>query len=275
MEDALEMYQRPYEPARPVACMDESPKQLIGEVREPLTPCSGRVERDDSVYVRNGVANLFLAFEPPAGRRELTVTETRKRADRERVDREPVDGRHEDSGRVVLAIGQIVTHSVASLYTRRCGRGRRGGRRNGRRCTTRRGTAAGWAWPRSRSAHRRGTCPSGSRRGRRWFGMSSPGRGAGIRPVRTPGGNPQDRRRAGEAPHSSWPSRPGMSSRLGRRRPAGRPRTPSGEAIGTDGTLGRRGPIECNARPATGLSRGESLRIAEENMALDFSTAKQ
>jgi hypothetical protein len=61
--------------------MDETLKQLIGEVREPLPPIPGQVERYDSVYVRNGAANLFLAFEPLAGWREVQVTDTRKRSD--------------------------------------------------------------------------------------------------------------------------------------------------------------------------------------------------
>ena len=116
MEDVLEVYHRPYDPARPVVCMDESFKQLIGEVREPLPPTPGRVERYDSVYVRNGVASLFLAFEPLAGWREVKVTDTRKRTDWAHFIRELVDGRYKDADRVVLVMDQLNTHSVASLY---------------------------------------------------------------------------------------------------------------------------------------------------------------
>jgi hypothetical protein len=116
MEDVLEVYHRPHDAARPVVCMDESVKQLIGEVREPLPPAPGRVERYDSVYVRNGVAGLFLAFEPLAGWREVKVTETRKRADRAHFIRELVDGRYKEAERVVLVMDQLNTHSVASLY---------------------------------------------------------------------------------------------------------------------------------------------------------------
>jgi hypothetical protein len=116
MEDVLEVYHRPYDPARPVVCMDESLKQLIGEVREPLPPCPGRVERYDSVYVRNGVASLFLAFEPLAGWREVKVTDTRNRIDWAHFIRELVDGRYKDAERVVLVMDQLNTHSVASLY---------------------------------------------------------------------------------------------------------------------------------------------------------------
>jgi hypothetical protein len=67
MEDVLEVYHRPYDPRRPVVCMDETFKQLIGETRDPLPPRPGDVGRFDHVYTRNGVASLFLAFGPLAG----------------------------------------------------------------------------------------------------------------------------------------------------------------------------------------------------------------
>jgi hypothetical protein len=116
MEDVLQVYHRPYDPRRPQVCLDETSKQLIGEVREPLPPAPGRVERYDSVYVRNGVANLFLAFEPLAGWREVTVTDTRKRTDWAHFVRGLVDGRYKEAERVVLVMDQLNTHSVASLY---------------------------------------------------------------------------------------------------------------------------------------------------------------
>ena len=63
MEDVLDVYQRPYDSSYPVVCMDESPKQLIGEVREPLPAKPGSIEKVDDEYVRLGVAELFLAVE--------------------------------------------------------------------------------------------------------------------------------------------------------------------------------------------------------------------
>jgi DDE superfamily endonuclease len=116
MEDVLDVYHRPYDPRRPVVCLDETFKQLIGEVREPLPPGPGRVERYDSVYVRNGVANLFLAFEPLAGRRDVEVTDTRTRRDWAHFVRGLVDGRYREAERVVLVMDQLNTHSLASLY---------------------------------------------------------------------------------------------------------------------------------------------------------------
>lgn len=80
-EDVLEVYHRPPDPQRPVVCLDETFRPLVGEVREPLPTRLGMVERYDSVYVRNGVASVFLAFEPLAGWRHVVVTDTRKRGD--------------------------------------------------------------------------------------------------------------------------------------------------------------------------------------------------
>ena len=79
MEDVLEVYTRPYDPRRPLVCMDETPKQLIGETRRGLPMAAGRVARHDYEYVRHGVANVFLFFEPLVGWRRAKVTERRTR----------------------------------------------------------------------------------------------------------------------------------------------------------------------------------------------------
>jgi hypothetical protein len=81
MEDVLTVYQQPPDPQRPVVCLDETFRQLIGEVREPLPVQPGEVERYDSVYVHNGVASIFVAFEPLAGWRHVAVTDHRRRGD--------------------------------------------------------------------------------------------------------------------------------------------------------------------------------------------------
>ena len=81
MEDVLEVYHLPYNPDYPLVCMDESCKQMIGEVREPI-PCKpGQPARIDDEYVRNGVAEIFMEVEPLAGRRNVAVTERRTRKD--------------------------------------------------------------------------------------------------------------------------------------------------------------------------------------------------
>ncbi len=116
MEDVLEVYRRPYDPQRPVVCLDETFTQLIGETREPLPSRPGSVERYDHVYVRNGTASLFLACEPLAGWRHVAVTESRRRLDWALFIRSLLEGRYRDAERVVLVMDQLNTHSPASLY---------------------------------------------------------------------------------------------------------------------------------------------------------------
>jgi hypothetical protein len=116
MEDVLEVYHRPYNPQRPVVCMDETFRQLIGEVRAPLTATPGTVERYDSVYVRNGVASVFLAFEPLAGWRQVKVTDTRQRTDWAQFIAGLLEQHYRAAERVVVVMDQLNTHSAASLY---------------------------------------------------------------------------------------------------------------------------------------------------------------
>ena len=116
MEDVLEVYHRPYDPKRPVVCIDETFKQLIGETRTPLPLRPGMVERYDHEHVRHGVASLFLACEPLAGWRHVAVTEHRGRVDWAGFIRSLLDGRYRDAERVVLVMDQLNTHALASLY---------------------------------------------------------------------------------------------------------------------------------------------------------------
>ena len=116
MEDVLEVYHRPPDPARPVVCVDEASKQLVGEIRSPVPAAPGRPERYDSEYVRNGTANLFVAFEPLAGWRRVDVTDARCRADWAWFVRDLVDGRYEGAEKVVLVMDQLNTHTAGSLY---------------------------------------------------------------------------------------------------------------------------------------------------------------
>jgi hypothetical protein len=117
MEDVLEVYHRPYDPKRPVVCLDETFKQLIGEVREPLPPSPGQVRRYDSVYVRNGVVSLFMCFEPLAGWRHVELSDTRTAVDFARVVKDLVDSpRYRDAEKLVLVMDQLNTHGPASLY---------------------------------------------------------------------------------------------------------------------------------------------------------------
>ena len=114
MEDVLEVYQRPYDPLRPVVCIDEMNKQLIGETRIPCEP--GHSEKVDSVYVRNGVADVFMMAEPLAGRRETVVTQTRTALDFAEIPRYTSDSLYPQAEKIVLVTDNLNTHSPASLY---------------------------------------------------------------------------------------------------------------------------------------------------------------
>jgi hypothetical protein len=117
MEDVLDVYHRPYDPRRPVVCLDETFKQLIGEVRQPLPPMPGQVERYDSVYERNGVASLFMTFEPLGGWRHVELSDSRTALDFARVVKQLVDApRYKDAEQIVLVMDQLNTHTPASLY---------------------------------------------------------------------------------------------------------------------------------------------------------------
>ena len=116
MEDVLEVYQRPYDPARPQVCMDESSKQQVKEVRTPIAAQPGQVERYDTEYERNGVSNLFLFFEPLSGRRHVTVTDQRTAVDWAHQVRDLVDVHYPDAECIVLVMDNLNTHTPASLY---------------------------------------------------------------------------------------------------------------------------------------------------------------
>ena len=116
MEDVIEVDHRPPDPARPVVCVDEAGKQLIGEVRPPLPVRAGRPAKEDSEYVRHGTANLFMAFEPLGGKRLVEVTERRTAVDFARFVKRLLDESYPDAATVVLVTDNLNTHGVGSLY---------------------------------------------------------------------------------------------------------------------------------------------------------------
>lgn len=116
MEDVPDVYATPHDPRRPVVCVDEGGKQLIGDVREPLPVRPGTPARRDAEYARGGVANLFMAFEPLAGTRHVAVTERKTAADFGRFLRAVSDEQHPAAGRVVLVCDNPSTHTPAAPY---------------------------------------------------------------------------------------------------------------------------------------------------------------
>jgi len=116
MEDVLEVYQRPHDPQRPTVCMDETSKQLVGEVAQALPLQAGHPACYDYEYVRNGVNNLFMFFEPLAGQRYVKVTEQRTKVDWAYAVRDLVDLHYPDAERITLVMDNLNTHSPGSLY---------------------------------------------------------------------------------------------------------------------------------------------------------------
>lgn len=116
MEEVLEVYRLPYDPRFPVVCMDETSKQLVAEVAAPVPPAPGRVLRHDYEYRRNGVANLFLAFEPLRGWRWVEVTERRTRKDFACFIAQLLERHYPQAECLLLVLDNLNTHSGASLY---------------------------------------------------------------------------------------------------------------------------------------------------------------
>ena len=116
MEDVLEVYQRDYDSERPVVCLDETSKQLVGETRVPVPAAPGRPARVDYEYERQGTANLFMVTEPLVGQRQVRVTQRRTATDFAELVRELVDNWYANARKVVLVMDNLNTHRPASLY---------------------------------------------------------------------------------------------------------------------------------------------------------------
>jgi hypothetical protein len=116
MEDVLDVYTRPYDPRRPQVCLDETSRQLRGDVVPPQPAAPGRAARQDYEYARGGVCNLFLVTEPLRGWRHVVVSDRRTRTDFAHVIRELVDVHYPDAETIVLVLDNLNTHTPASLY---------------------------------------------------------------------------------------------------------------------------------------------------------------
>lgn len=116
MEDVLETYARAYDPTHPVVCFDESPYQLVSEVRQRVAATSGQPARIDDEYKRCGTCNLFLLFEPQYGWRQVTVTTQRTAADFALQMRDLVDTRYPTATQITVVLDNLNTHTPASLY---------------------------------------------------------------------------------------------------------------------------------------------------------------
>src|SRR6266550_136666 len=116
MEDVLDLYAEAPDPKRPVVCFDESPVQLIGEVREPIPAEPGQLERYDYEYCRNGTVNLFVALDVHRPWRKVTVTERRAAEDYAQCMRDLVDIHYPDAEYLRVVQDNLSTHSAGALY---------------------------------------------------------------------------------------------------------------------------------------------------------------
>lgn len=111
----LDVYKRPYDSLYPVVCMDESPKQLIGETKIPIPASPGQPERYDYEYRRFGMCNIFLACEPLAGKRMVKITE--RKTGRDWADfLEEIAKKYENAKRITLVMDNYGTHTPGSFY---------------------------------------------------------------------------------------------------------------------------------------------------------------
>jgi len=116
MEDVLDLYAEPPDPARPKVCFDETPKQLIAETRQPLPARPGQPERYDYEYQRQGTCNLFMFFDPDQGWRHVALTERRTKLDFAAQMKWLVDERYPQAEVIRVVLDNLNTHRPAALY---------------------------------------------------------------------------------------------------------------------------------------------------------------
>ena len=116
MENVLDIYQRPEAAAHPLVCVDETSKQHLKEIRQPLGVIEGTPGRYDTEYQRNGVSNLFMIFAPLQGFRHVEVTDKRTSLDFAHICRDLVDQHFPDAEKILLVCDNLNTHKPASLY---------------------------------------------------------------------------------------------------------------------------------------------------------------
>ncbi len=116
MEDVLDLYAETPDPNRPVVCFDESPTQLIGEVRQPIPAQPGQLERYDCEYRRNGTVNLFVFLDAHRPWRTVKVTERRTNQDFAACMRDLVDVHYPNAPRIRVVLDNLSTHSAGALY---------------------------------------------------------------------------------------------------------------------------------------------------------------
>lgn len=116
MYDLLDMYEEPYDPRRPMVCLDEKPKQLLGDSRATIPMEPGHAAKHDYEYVRRGTANIFVAVEFKAGRRTTRVTSRRTKRDFAKFVKHLADRVYPDADRIRLVVDNLNTHNGSAFF---------------------------------------------------------------------------------------------------------------------------------------------------------------
>src|SRR3989338_8267187 len=116
MYDVLDLYEEPYNPAKPVVGIDEKPKQLIEDSRTPIPLKKGKVAKQDYEYIRRGKANIFMAVEPKGGKRYTQVTDQRTKKDFAFFVKELVDEHYARADTIRIVADNLNTHNASSFY---------------------------------------------------------------------------------------------------------------------------------------------------------------
>jgi hypothetical protein len=116
MEDVLEINKLPLDAKRPVSCMDEMPKQLLAQTREPIPCLAGQSAKEDYEYKRNGVADLFMVFEPLQGKRYVAVTEKRRRLEWATVMKQVAEVFYPQAEKIGVVLDNLNTHTPSAFY---------------------------------------------------------------------------------------------------------------------------------------------------------------
>lgn len=115
MMDVLEVYERPYNPKKPVVCLDEKSKQLLEDARDPLPVKPGQMKRRDYEYIRHGTVNCFVAVEPKGKKRIVLVRRKKKKRDFAMVIRHLLTRLYKEVEKLVLVTDNLNTHGESSL----------------------------------------------------------------------------------------------------------------------------------------------------------------
>jgi hypothetical protein len=115
MLDVLEVYERPYDPKKPVVCMDEKSTQLLTDTRTPIEGKPGKLPKVDYEYKRNGTCNLFVCIEPKGRKRTVRVTKRRTKKDYASFIKYLVDHVYKKAKKIILVEDNLNTHNEGSL----------------------------------------------------------------------------------------------------------------------------------------------------------------